>query len=141
MGEEKNGFELYVREWHRMMSKIWLDRLALLGVYHRGSLRESVADAGTKRLEFGGEYEVHATYGFLTYGMFVDAGTGKYYKRGNGGDLKFLDKKYRAERGYGKMRERRPWFSVSWDISRRVLVDRLGQVVGGHFLGILASMR
>ena len=34
---------------------------------------------------------------FLQYGIYVDLGTGKGYKRGNGGDLKFLGKDYRKE--------------------------------------------
>ena len=34
--------------------------------------------------------------------------TGKGYKRGNGGDLKFLGKDYRKEHNLGKAREPRP---------------------------------
>lgn len=123
-----------------MMSKIWLDRLQLMGVYHRGMLQESVRSMSHSALQLSEGYQMRATYSFLTYGMYVDAGVGKGYRRGNGGDLHFLDKAYRKEHKLGKPREKRPWMSVSWRVSRRVLVSQLSQQLGKEFMGLFVKM-
>ena len=47
--------------------------------------------------------ETQLTFEFLQYGLYVDAGTGRGYKRGNGGDLYFLAKDYRKEHKLGHM--------------------------------------
>ena len=123
-----------------MMSKIWLDRLQLMGVYHRGMLQESVRSMSHSALQLSEGYQMRATYSFLTYGMYVDAGVGKGYRRGNGGDLHFLDKSYRKEHKLGKAREKRPWMSVSWRVSRRVLVSQLSRQLGKEFMGLFVRM-
>lgn len=123
-----------------MMSKIWLDRLQLMGVYHRGMLQESVRSMSHSALQLSEGYQMRATYSFLTYGMYVDAGVGKGYRRGNGGDLPFLDKAYRKEHKLGKAREKRPWMSVSWRVSRRVLVSQLSRQLGKEFMGLFVRM-
>ena len=138
MSQER--FAQYVSGWHRMMSKIWLDRLQLMGVYHRGMLQESVRSMTHSTLRLSEGYQMRATYSFLTYGMYVDAGVGKGYRHGNGGDLHFLDKVHRAKHNLGKARERRPWMSVSWRISRRVLVSQLSQQLGKEFVGLFSRL-
>lgn len=77
---------------------------------------------------------------FLQYGIYVDAGTGKGYKRGNGGDLKFLGKDYRKEHNLGKAREPRPWFSKSWYVSTQVIRDVYARFVGDQFVGIMDNL-
>ena len=138
MSQER--FSQYVSGWHRMMSKIWLDRLQLMGVYHRGMLQESVRSMSHSALQLSEGYQMRSTYSFLTYGMYVDAGVGKGYRRGNGGDLHFLDKAYRKEHKLGKAREKRPWMSVSWRVSRRVLVSQLSRQLGKEFMGLFVKM-
>ena len=138
MSQER--FAQYVSGWHRMMSKIWLDRLQLMGVYHRGMLQESVRSMTHSTLRLSEGYQMRATYSFLTYGMYVDAGVGKGYRHGNGGDLHFLDKVHRAKHNLGKAREKRPWMSVSWRISRRVLVSQLSQQLGKEFVGLFSRL-
>ena len=66
--------------------------------------------------------------------------TGKGYKRGNGGDLKFLGKDYRKEHNLGKAREPRPWFSKSWYILTQVIKDVYARFVGDKFVGIMDNL-
>lgn len=134
------SFETYAREWHRMMSKIWLDRLQLMGIYHRGMLQQSLRAMASNTLTLSEGYQMHATYSFLTYGIYVDSGVGNGYKRGNGGNLPFLDHVYRAEKGLGKARQRRPWFSTSWRISQQVLARQLSASIGQDFRALFAKI-
>ncbi len=126
----QTDFKDYGEAWTRKMTEIWRDRLDLLGVYDTGALRRSVVDG---RFTLQGNASAQAAFQFLEYGIYVDAGTGNGYTRGNPGDLKILDKTYRHERGMGRQREKRPWFSPSWAISRRVLADGLARIMGDEF--------
>jgi len=80
-------------------------------------------------------YDMQATFRFLQYGLYVDAGTGNGYRRGNGGNLQILDKDYRRSHKMGKGRTRRPWFSRSWYISREVLKNKYAALIGEAFVG------
>lgn len=77
---------------------------------------------------------------FLEYGIYVDLGVGNGYRHGNGGDLAFLGKAYRAEHHLGKARERKPWFNKSWYISVEVLKNRLAEILGDDFAGAFDSL-
>jgi len=126
----------YTREWYDKMTKIWRDRIDLMGAVRTGALRSSVSGGG---LAVNG-YDIRATFHFLMYGIYVDAGTGNGYRRGNGGSLAILDKEYRRAHGMKKQRSRRPWFSRSWYISREVLKDKLASLIGEDFKGAVASI-
>ncbi|MDO5751232.1 MAG: hypothetical protein Q4P78_08595 [Rothia sp. (in: high G+C Gram-positive bacteria)] len=131
------GYRDYTREWYRMMTRIWSDRIALLGAMRTGALRTSVRGAG---LTFPGSYSLTATYHFLTYGLYVDAGTGNGYKHDNGGNLHFLDPAYRAAHHLGKPRKARPWFTKSWYVSREVLKDKLLTLMGEAYFATFADL-
>ena len=128
--------ERWVREWYTMMERIWRDRLDLLGVFDTGALRSRVGGAG---LMMDG-LDLTATFQFLEYGIYVDAGTGNGYKRGNGGDLQILNETYRYEHKMGKKREKKPWFSPSWYISTQVLKEKLGEFIGEQFVGAFDNL-
>ena len=78
----------YSKAWYDKMVTIWRDRIDAMDILDTGALRGSVAGKGFSMDEMGGQM----AFQFLQYGIFVDLGTGKGYKRGNGGDLKFLAK-------------------------------------------------
>lgn len=130
------GVQEYAQGWYDMMTRIWRDRLQMMRVYDTGELLQSVGNAG---LSVNG-YEMMAAFRFVQYGIYVDAGTGKYYERGNGGDLHFLDRAYRYEHGLKKQRKRRPWFSRSWAISCRVLADEVQRRIGDEFIGLFDDL-
>lgn len=109
--------------WAAKMVEIWRDRLDLMGIYNTGALRQSVRQ---KSLNTGAQlFDVRASFEFLKYGVYVDAGTGRGYTRGNGGNIAGL-----ARGGGMKQRRRRPWFSRSWHISTEVLKDAAARHLG-----------
>lgn len=73
-------------------------------------------------------------------GIYVDLGVGNGYRRGNGGNLPFLDPVYRHEHHKGMPRARRPWFNVSWFISTQVLKEKLGELIGEEFSGLFDNL-
>lgn len=127
----------YSRAWYEMMTHIWRDRIDLMGCIRTGALRGSVSGGG---LRVAG-YDLQATFRFLDYGLYVDAGTGNGYRRGNGGDLRILESGYRRAHGLGRRRVRRPWFSTSWRISREVLKDKLALLAGEAFVGAFDELK
>lgn len=126
----------FSREWYDMMVRIWKDRIQLHGAIDTGALLQSVSGGGMSQSGLS----LTAAFRFLSYGIYVDAGTGNGYERGNSGDLHFLDKAYRREHNMGKPCQRRPWFSRSWYISRRVMADRMHDIIGDAFVGLFDNL-
>lgn len=126
----------YGRGWYDKMVEIWKDRLDLYGVHDTGALRGSVSRGAFHLDETGGAM----TFLYLSYGIYVDLGTGNGYARGNGGDLRILDPVYRHEHRLGRKRSRRPWFTVSWHISVQVLKEKLGELAGAEFSGLFDNL-
>ncbi len=85
--------DAYNRGWARYLVDILQEQIDKLSVSDTGSLKQSVVYAmnGTDTIE----------HKFLMYGLYVSAGVGKGFKHGNGGDLLFMNDKYREVNGYG----------------------------------------
>lgn len=85
--------DAYNRGWARYLVDILQEQIDKLSVSDTGSLKQSVEYAmnGTDTIE----------HKFLMYGLYVSAGVGKGFKHGNGGDLLFMNDKYREVNGYG----------------------------------------
>lgn len=85
--------DAYNRGWARFLVDILQEQIDKLSVSDTGSLKQSVEYAmnGTDTIE----------HKFLMYGLYVSAGVGKGFKHGNGGDLLFMNDKYREVNGYG----------------------------------------
>lgn len=126
----------YSKAWYDKMVEIWRDRIDAMNILDTGELRGSVAGKGFAIDEMGGQM----AFKFLQYGIYVDLGTGKGYKRGNGGDLEFLGKDYRKQHKLGKARKKRPWFSTSWYVSTQVIRDVYARLVGEKFVGIMDNL-
>lgn len=126
----------YSKEWYAKMVVIWKDRLDALGIHDTGALRQSVRSGQFNISDVGGSMSFH----YLLYGIYVDLGVGNGYKRGNGGDLPFLDTTYRHEHHLGKPRQRRKWFNTSWYISVQVLKEKLGELIGEEFAGLFDTL-
>ena len=71
----------------------------------------------------------------------MDAGVGNGYKRGNGGDLKFLGKTYPATHVLCDPRKKKRGFSPSWYISSRVIAERWGRILGERFAGLIDNLK
>ena len=128
--------EQFQEQWARKMVDIWTDRLEMLGAIRTGSLHGSVALMG-KSIS---QEESQLTLQFLRYGIYVDAGTGRGYTRGNGGDLYFLAKDYRKEHKLGHPRLKKPWFSRSWRISLRIMANYMQRKLGEEYTGLFAAL-
>lgn len=128
--------QTYSKAWYDKMVEIWRDRIDAMNILDTGALRGSVAGKGFAIDEMGGQM----AFQFLQYGIFVDLGTGKGYKRGNGGDLEFLGKDYRKQHKLGKARKKRPWFSTSWYVSTKIIRDVYARIVGDQFVGIMDNL-
>ena len=128
--------QTYSKAWYDKMVEIWRDRIDAMNILDTGALRGSVAGKGFAIDEMGGQM----AFQFLQYGIFVDLGTGKGYKRGNGGELEFLGKDYRKQHNLGKARKKRPWFSTSWYVSTKVIRDVYARLVGEKFAGIMDNL-
>lgn len=131
--------ETFSREWYEMMTRIWSDRIAALSIHHTGALAASIQGAGLALAEG----TMQADFRFLDYGLAVDAGTGKYYDNAHRtahGRLTFLDAVHRHRHGLGRKRQPRPWFSISWAVSRRVLADRYALILGSRFFGLFDTL-
>lgn len=123
----------YLDRWYEMMTRIWRDRLQMMQALDTGTLLRSVGGEGRSISHL----QATAAFRYVLYGVYVDAGTGNGYKRGNPGDLRILDKAYRREHGLKRQRKRRPWFSPSWAISVRVIADEFQRLAGDKYVGIV----
>lgn len=128
--------EAYQRSWAQMMTRIWSDRIRLHQAIDTGTLLRSISQGTTT---YGPRASL--SFHFLDYGLYVDRGTGRGYTRGNGGDLKFKGKAYRQAHNLGAERQRRPWFSVSWNISCRRFADQMAAYYKTGFVGIFDRLR
>lgn len=121
----------YQRSWSEMMTRIWTDRIRLLGAFRTGRLHRSVVQGASR---YGAQAQL--VFRFVQYGIYVDRGTGKGYRRGNGGTLQIKDKAYRKVHGLGAERQRRPWFSIPWAISRRRLATEMTRQYADSFVAL-----
>ena len=126
----------YAREWRDMMVDIWRDKLDFFGIHDTGALSANVMEGSY--LNDNGQLLID--FQFLEYGIFVDSGVGKGYTKGNNGDLEFLNPYYRYTHKLKKPREKRPWFSHSWYISREVIKEKAAQMAGEAFVGFFDNL-
>ena len=94
--------EEYIRGWTEMMITIWKEKIFRYGVVNTGALAGELS---------GKSSEDSSLLKFLSYGIYQAYGVGNGYKRGNGGNLEFLDPEYRKKHKLGKPRKRRNWFT------------------------------
>lgn len=90
--------EKYVRAWNDTMCKIWKERIIKFNAVRTGALLSSITVLPVRA--DGRFWDVTLQHTFLTYGLYVNYGTGREVFRGNGGDI-----------GRDKNRVAKPWFS------------------------------
>ena len=130
-------FTTYAHAWYTKMTQIWQDRIAYYGIHHTGALLASVRGGHLT----ADELTMTAEFTFLQYGIYVDRGTGRGYKRGNGGDLHFLGKDYRAAHHLGRARQARPWFTPSWHISCLVISHEAARAAGTLYAATITTLQ
>ncbi len=105
----------YISAWDEMMVDIWQERIRRLGIIHTGTLYRSVRSLGVR--DEGGTVVI--PHSFIEYGIYVDAGVGKGFRHGNGGDL-----------GFHPLREPRPWLTKKYYASFFNLRDAIAELLG-----------
>ena len=134
----KDDLEKYANAWSDMMEHIWRDRLARYR-FSKQSTGRLFSSIKAKNPMVDGP-EMTFTFGFTHYGIYVDAGSGRGYTKGNGGDLEFLGKEYRIKHKLGKPRQKRPWFNRSWFISQRVLANKVAAIIGQRYVAMFDNL-
>jgi len=147
-----HDIEAYEKGWGEEMMKIWREKIDQMDVRRTGALLRSFKMTFTR-----GEERV-LTHRFLQYGIYQANGVGRFYAKGNGGNLRFLDTGYRAEHHLnepkqlhphswqgggvtsGKPRQRRYWFHPRYIASLRKLNDVEGLFYGENYQGLLSEV-
>lgn len=147
--EELRKFE---EGWEKEMLEIWREKLIQYNVRHTGSLFASLASSSS------GEEVRTIVHRFLSYGVYVAAGVGRFYNSRENFE-KYNDPAYRrAHRldrprmigpsgwgggGYstsGNPRKKRAWWSPRYYVSLRKLNDVEGEFYGEMYRGALFNV-
>lgn len=147
----EEDIRLWEQAWTEMMVTIWRENILRLGIVRTMTLHDTISHRIT---DAGGQVQI--AHEFMLYGIFVARGVGSNYRKGNGGNLEFLDKAYRKEHGLdkprkvgpawgghmtsGKPRERRDWFSPRYLSSIAVLTRVETQLYGNAYMGTLSNV-
>lgn len=123
------------RAWAEMMVTIWRENIIRLGIVDTMTLYNNFSQRVT---DIGGQIQI--AHEFMMYGIYVAKGVGNGYRRGNGGDLEFLDKSYRKAHKMGKPRKRRDWFTPRYLSSIEVLTEVEVTLYGEAYMGTLSNV-
>lgn len=121
----------WIQGWSDFMIKMWRERMMQFAppVYRTGALASSVQ--GIVHPGPVTTIEHH----FLEYGIYVARGVGNGYRRGNGGDLKFL-KDWKTNPHH---RQPRDWFSKKYLYSIHRLNEFEASFYGTAYNGLVSS--
>lgn len=130
----------YIEEWTRTQLDIWREKIERLKIVRSGALHQSFTDYIRQTAE--GSTIIMK---FLSYGIYMENGTGYGYRRDNGGDLPFLGQDYRKEHGLdrrrkvgpawggyktsGKARKPREWYSKKLYMSTMSMVEDMARIL------------
>ena len=128
-----------IRDWERgwtdMMVNIWKENIIRLGIMDTMRLYNNI-DGAVQQVDG----MVTISHQFMLYGIYVARGVGNGYKRGNPGDLYFLDKQYRKQHKLGKPRKKRDWFARKYLRSIRVLSEVERDLYGNAYMGTMSNV-
>lgn len=141
----------YIHEWSRLMEKMWQEKMARLRIVNTGGLASSLHSSD---LYSAGSFS--ATFTFRQYGYYVDAGVGRGFTAGNGGNLAIMDMTYRRLHNLdiprkkgprwgggwtsGEPRKPREWFNAKWYYSIMNLKDDMVNIMGDSFKAMITSI-
>lgn len=123
----------YRDAWAKMMVTIWREKIERLHVVDTYKLHQEI----TENVTSSGSELSTIQHKFMEYGIYQDCGTGNGYKKGNGGNLEFLDERYRESRY--EPRKPREWFSRAYFASVMVLKEQMAYMYGEEFCGLLVD--
>ena len=122
----------YQDAWAKMMVEIWREKIERLDVIDTFRLHQDM----NENLTSSGNELTIIQHKFMEYGIYQDCGTGNGYRKGNGGNLEFLD----PANDNGQMhRHPREWFSRAYFASVMVLKEAMAYMYGEEFTGLLVD--
>lgn len=125
-GNDKQSREEYLNAWSKMLVNIWREKLIAFQINRTGSLMKSTLALPPVRNATDIAVLEHT---FNLYGIYVDKGTGREFRKGNGGDLGFTPK-----------RKPKPWFSRKYYYATHRLAERLAEIEGRKGAMIIADV-
>lgn len=123
----------YRDAWAKMMVTIWREKIERLHIVDTYKLHQEI----TENVTSSGSELSTIQHKFMEYGIYQDCGTGNGYRKGNGGNLEFLDERYRESRY--EPRKPREWFSRAYFASVMVLKEQMAYMYGEEFCGLLVD--
>lgn len=131
MGKVEYGTQQeYIKGWTDTMIDIWKEKIVKFSVIDSGNLMSSVSGSSTQDSAF---------LKFVSYGIYAAYGVGNGYKRGNGGNLEFLDPEYRKKHKLGKPRKRRNWYTPRLYSSFMVLQRAMAEIYSHNVLNTVCD--
>lgn len=144
---DEKSLQLFEEKWTDKMVGIWREKLEYFHAIDTGKLYSSIK--GT--LHYGDV--THIEHTFAMHGVFVNNGTGVFFKKGNGGDLPFMDPTYRrihklnipkkvgpkwgGKVAGGKPRKPRPWIYRRYYASCKKLSNVVAEMTAQDFNGLI----
>lgn len=119
--------ERWLKGWSEKMEEIFKEKINLLGAVRKGSanLLHSVSE-----LNFFSKDPVYdISHDFAYYGIYVDRGTGREFKKGNPGDL-----------GFTPVRQPKPWLSKKFYSSYMRLMEYSADSMGAEFAASMVNI-
>lgn len=147
----KEDISKWEHDWMDMMITIWREQIMRLGIVDTMKLYRDITGS------LSGTDQVTIAHEFMKYGIYVAAGVGNGYNKGNGGNLEILDPSLRKaahldkprSRGprwstkkmtSGNPREKRDWFVRKYLRSIYVLGDVERSLYGEAYMGTLSNV-
>lgn len=125
VGATAGDREKWLKGWSDKMKEIFKEQINLLGIWDKGNLFRSVSE-----LNFFSNDPVYSiSHEFAYYGVYVDRGTGKEFKKGNPGDL-----------GFTPVRKPRRWFFKKYYASYMVLMEFSVDSMGAEFAASMVNI-
>lgn len=140
----------YIEEWTRTQINIWREKIERMKIVRSGALHQSFVDH-IKQTAEGSTILMK----FLSYGIYMENGTGYGYSHDNGGDLQFLDEDYRREHGLdrrrkvgpawggyrtsGKPRKPRVWYSKKLYMSTMAMVEDMARIMADEAVHVVCD--
>lgn len=124
----------WLSNWEKTMITIWRDRMRKYKVWNTGNLYNSVSG---KRPSFGRKdiSQVKIIHNFLTYGIYVDMGTGKEF---GGPRYKETDNTHiKGQLVAQPKRKPKPWLSKAYYRSVMVAKEFMIEAYGDQFKAIM----
>lgn len=125
VGANPEERERWLRGWSEKMEEIFKEQINMLGIWDKGDLFRSVSESNF----YSKDPIYNISHQFKEYGIYVDRGTGREFKKGNPGDL-----------GFTPVRKPRRWLSKKFYSSYMRLMEYSADSMGAEFAASMVNI-